>query len=445
MRALKLGVVIIALWLPATRAFSQGDPSLPATFADLPTDPQTLADLIVDDIAEIRGLEFKKRITVRDQSVDEFEQYLDAELHRALPADRAASFGRVVHKLGLYEGPVIEDMDALVKMVMTSQAAAYYNPDDSAFYVLMPNAPPMMLATIYAHELYHGLQDQQWDLDAYLLDAQGNGLDDDAILARQAVVEGEATYIMTLWMMKKLTGQIPQGFPLEMAVRMQSEMDVTALRGVMMSGVVPELLGDDMQKAMNAMADIPAFMIETLIGAYLKGMGFIYYVVKDGWDDAARLYTNPPQSSEQILHPEKWLAGDTPVAIDLGDLGAEPALEGWAELDTNVIGEFQWRIIFDEHGMKDRSNAIAAGWDGDRYSVLENDGDLLLLLYTTWDDETEAAEFASAYAELLEVKYDGEEATRIDVRGKDVLIVEGGDPGKTAAYLAVLGRARKTY
>jgi hypothetical protein len=437
-RLIASGLVVCLAALPAMRTFAQAADPLSALFADLPSEPQALADAIVEDVVAIRGLALKEPISVENQSAEDFGAYLDAALERSLPPERAAAFGRVVNKLGLHRGPEIEDIAELMKFVMTSQAAAYYDPDTSTFYVLIEDAPALMTGTIYAHELYHGLQDQYFDLDAYMLEAAGTGLNDDELLARQAVVEGEATYFMTLWAVRQATGQIPRGFALDMAVQMQSQLDGAALQELATSSTMSGIMGDDTEAMVAAMAEIPPFLLETLLGAYLKGMAFVHEIVKNDWAQAERLYTDPPQSTEQILHPEKWLERDEPVRIELPE-PAPAALDGWALLDSNVLGEVQWRIVFNEHELNARSAALAAGWDGDRYAVLERDGDLLLLLYTVWDSEAEAAEFAAGYEELLAVKYAGvDEPTAIDVRGADVLIVEGGDAERTAEYLEAL-------
>lgn len=418
---------------------------LDSLFSNLPSDPDALAAVVIEDVAEIRGLEFRDEIAVSNQTPEEFEQYLAAEMDRSLPPERAEAFGRVVQKLGLYKGPLIEDAGALMTFLATSQAAAYYDPKESAFHVLLGDIPLGMLAPIYAHELYHGLQDQYWDLDAYVLDGLADGLDDDAMLARQAVVEGEATYVMTLWMLREMTGEIPRGFALELAVQMQSQLDSAALRELAVGGVVPGMLPEGLEASVAAMEQIPQFMMETLLGVYLKGMGFVHQVVKQGWERGESMYTDPPRSTEQILHPEKWLLDrDDPVAIDLPDPAAADVLEGWTQLDSNVIGEFQLRIIFNEFEMSDRSNALAAGWDGDRFAVFERGDELLLLFYTTWDSAAEAQEFAAGYEELIERKYaGGDEVTTVSVRGADVLIVEGGDPDETSGFLDYLAAAGK--
>jgi hypothetical protein len=427
----------------AVSAFAQ-EALLNTFFSDLPTEPQALADAIVDDVAAIRGLEFRNAITVSNQSQAEFKQYLTAQMGRTLPEDRAAVFGRVINKLGFYRGPVIEDSVELITLLATSQAAAYYDPDSSGFYVLLADASMALLAPIYAHELYHGLQDQYWDLDAYVLDGVRDGLDDDEMLARQAVVEGEATYIMTLWMLRKVTGTVPSGFMLDLAVQTQTQLDANALRNMAVSGAVPGALSDDLQASIDAMEQIPAFMMETMLGVYLKGMGFVHEIVKSDWNEASRLYTDPPRSTEQILHPEKWRDRDDPVRIDFPDFDDSELLEGWTMLDSNVVGEFQLRIVFNEFEMAGRSADLAAGWDGDRYAVFERGEELLLLWFTTWDDPGEAAEFAQGYRQLLETKYPGQGGINaVQARGSDVLIVEGTAADDTQALVELLTTARK--
>lgn len=418
---------------------------LDAFFADLPTDPRELADKIVQDVAEIRGLPFTGEIAVTNQTQAEFEEYLASEMDRSLPEERASVYGRVIQKLGLYKGPMIEDSVELFTLLATSQAAAYYDPNASAFHVLIGEASMALLAPIYAHELYHGLQDQHWDLNEYLLDGIIDGLNDDEMLARQSVVEGEATYIMTLWMLREVTGVVPSGLILDLAIQVQTEMDSAAMRDMVNSGIIPGSLSEDLQASIEAMDQIPQFMMETMIGVYIKGMGFVHQIVKGGWDEAARLYTDPPQSTEQVLHPEKWLVRDEPVRIELPDLETASLTGAWDLLDSNVIGEFQLRIIFNEFDMRDVADVAAAGWDGDRFAVLERDGELLLLLFTTWDSVREAEEFASAYRQLLNRKYTGEDhATAVELRGADVLIVEGGDPENTADFIDLLATATKS-
>jgi len=413
-----------------------------ALFTGLPTDPQQLADQISTELVRMRGLEFIDEIAVSNQTMTEFEAYLDVEMERSIPAEREAAFGRVAMKLGLYNGPEIADASGMIRQLATSQVAAYYDPDASEFHVLLADAPLSLLAPIYAHELYHGLQDQYFNLDAYLLEGMENGLNDDEILARQSVVEGEATYIMNLWTMERAMGRTPPRWVISTAVLAQSMLSTSALSALASSDVLADSVGEELAASAQSLEEIPAFMIETMMGAYLKGMAFVHAIAADGWDSVEQLYSDPPQSTEQILHPEKWIDRDEPVLIDFPELEGESVLSDWNLLESNVIGEFQWRIIFGEFGQRQQSGALAAGWDGDRYAVLERGDELLLFLMTTWDSEADAEEFAAAYTALLDSKYaEVDMPVLVERQSADVLIVEGGDRSRLDDYRAILLRA----
>lgn len=434
--------VLVALGAPCFAVAQLAEP-------EQTVDPQELADRIQSEVAEIRGLPFVRPVKAQSQSPEDFAQYLQRELESVVPPAVAEHYNDIVRRLGLYRGEEDLELTELMKGVMTSQVAAYYDPVESAFYVLFDEMSPMMAGTIYAHELYHGLQDQHFDLEAYIQDGQRDRtLNDDELLARQAVVEGEATYVMTLWMLRNMLGAVPPRAALQAAIAMQSQLDVDTLKSSMQQAGIAPMLGDDFSSALESVDDIPAFIIETLVGAYLKGLAFVFAVEERGWSEVEKLYTEyPPQSTEQILHPEKWFARETPVRFEWPSLETHDLFAGWDVLEQNVVGEMQWRVIFAEHGLAAESQVAAAGWNGDRWAVLRNaeTGALLLLLRTMWDTEQDAIEFAEAYERLLDVKYaDREEPTRVVRNGKDVLIVEGGDAASLDAYVDFLAAARAT-
>ena len=166
-----------------------------------------------------------------------------------------------------------------------------------------------------------------------------------------------------------------------------------------------------------------------------------------GWQEVEKLYTDyPPASTEQILHPEKWFAREAPQTIEWRALDRERALKEWSVLDQNTVGEFLWRTIFREHGLTQEAQQLAAGWDGDRYVVLQqkDTNNLLLLLNTAWDTEQDAIDFAAAYQRLLKVKYaDETQPTLVERKGKDVFIVEGGDERSLKKLMNITKNAKR--
>jgi len=254
--------------------------------------------------------------------------------------------------------------------------------------------------------------------------------------------------MMTLWTVQKVAKTIPPREVLARAIQLQSNMSMDQLRAMIQQQAgLREMVGEDVQKAMESADGIPPFILDTMIGAYLKGMGFVFAVHEQGWPAVEKLYTEyPPQSTEQILHPEKWFAREAAVNFVWPDLGKVSDLRDWELLDNDVLGEFQWRVVFKEHGLSAEAESAAAGWGGDRYAVFKhrNSDATLLMLRTTWDTAADAAEFADAYRKVLAVKYaDSPKPTRVEQKGVDVFIVEGGDEARIDSLLRVVRNVPK--
>lgn len=428
----KIGFVGAFLWgalvlIPASLPGQQTGVDLGG---QLTVSPRAYADAIEKDLTELRGLPFKKEIDVQNQSMEDFEKYMDKQLMSQLPADKQENLGTIIQVVGLHRGPEIDYVET-VKLLMGTQAAAYYDPETSAFYVVKSDMPEVIMGGIYAHELYHGLQDQYFDLKAYYTWDKGEPtLNDDEMLARQSVVEGEAMYIMQMWTVQEMLGMTPDPSMLQMSMQQMSSMlEQGSLRSIVRANAASGLMGSPQETAeiLDQLETIPQFMIDTLMGAYLRGMIFVADVHRGGWPAVEQLYKQPPASSEMILHPEKWRRNEIPYRIDFGDLEAQPALKGWEDLEQNTLGEVQMGIVFSQYGLPDVGKIAAYGWDGDRYAVLRHreTGEKMLLLHTAWDSPAEAEEFAGAYAEVARVK-DSESGrvSRIEHDGASVYVVE---------------------
>ena len=272
--------------------------------------------------------------------------------------------------------------------------------------------------TVIAHELTHALADQNYDLDKLQKVVEA---DDDKSMALSSLIEGEATLAMIGAQMDDWDGRKVGALP---------AADLDRSFSLMMPFM--SMAGG------KALKEAPVILSESLIFPYFRGLVFCATLTnKGGWKGIDEAYKNPPQSTEQILHPEKYLdQPDPPTAIDLGRL--EPG-EGWAEVGRNVIGEMQIAILLRRHGGK----PAAAGWDGDRFTVFEGkDGKLAVVWLTTWDTEEDARDFARQYTRFQTTKmgqgvespdafpdairrpHDGT-VYAVERRVKDVAVVEG--------------------
>lgn len=443
---LRRTAAICALLICAAVAYAQDEEDAAAPAA--PVDPKALATTISGEVAQIRGLPFKHPVGVEMQSTERFGKYVTEKIDEEVPPAIQRHYGQIVRTLGLYRGPPIDDFPAMMKTMLVSQAGAYYDPEKKSFYVLMTRMPEMMQGAMYSHELYHALQDQYFGLAPYLqMDETHRSLDSDQQLARQAVVEGEATYMMTLWIMQKMMKTPPPREMLGSAIEAQANLSVDQLRGMLQQPALATTMGEDFQDAIRSTDKIPPFLLEEMMSAYLKGMSFVFAVQGKGWPTVEKLYKEyPPQSTEQILHPEKWLAREKAVKFQWPDFTKVESLRNWELLDSDVLGEFRWRTVLKEHGLNAEAESIAAGWGGDRYAVFKRkDSDaMLLLLRTSWDSEGDAKEFVAAYRRVLGVKYaNNRTPTRVVQDGVEVFVVEGGNESDLDALVSVVKQASK--
>jgi hypothetical protein len=291
--------------------------------------------------------------------------------------------------------------------------------------------------TVIAHELTHALSDQHYDLDKLQKAAKH---DDDRSLAVSALIEGEATLTMMGVSMDDWDGSKITKMP-------AADLD----RGLSFITPFLSFLGGG-----KTLRSAPSIITETMTFPYLRGMVFCVKLTNDGgWKAIDEAYKNPPVSTEQILHPDKFRTRpDLPTMIDLGEL--KPGAP-WKEVGRNVLGELQTRVMLGRQGAR-----AAAGWDGDRYAVFEgSEGKLGLVWLSTWDSEDDAREFAQAYAryQTRRMGKNGFQPEKIpdslwrcadnvcrvvERRGADVAVIEGFPPTVTASLLEKAFHARKT-
>lgn len=140
-------------------------------------------------------------------------------------------------------------------------------------------------------------------------------------------------------------------------------------------------------------------------------------------DDA---FADPPVSTEQILHPERYLAGEEPQLVTLPPL-TDTLGSGWEWVDENVLGEYTLQLYLEEEIASQNAAIAAEGWGGDRYAVYWNDDDqaLVMMLRLVWDTALDGDEFASAYANYPGRLFGAEEVIQVDGgrcwQGSDVI------------------------
>jgi hypothetical protein len=152
---------------------------------------------------------------------------------------------------------------------------------------------------------------------------------------------------------------------------------------------------------------------------YSQGLNFVEYLYDRGnWAAVNRAYADLPQSTEQILHPQKYTAGESPVLVaapPLNDaLGAD-----WRLIKSNSLGEWS-TFLFLGYGADNAAQLsdniaerAAAGWGGDSYQVYYNDatGAIVLAAHWVWDTTRDATEFRSAMLDYQDERFRGAKVT----------------------------------
>jgi hypothetical protein len=346
--------------------------------------PAEIAREVQTEVATLRGLAFERDVPVRVIGDDEASRYLTQRIQAFHSSEEIERSELALRTIGLLP-PKFDVMGAFLD-VMRTQAAGYYDPTSGAFY-LLDDVPPASARVVMAHELTHALEDQHFDLDARL---RGVLEDDDKLLARSAIHEGSATLLMMSYLVRALGA---------------GTLDVEALKSFQaMSGTA-------------TLREMPAAVQREVIVPYLLGASFLArgnLAAAAGAYPAAdvdRAYRDPPDSSEQILHPEKyWDAEqrDAPRTVPLTDAGAVLG-PGFERTASGVMGELGIGPLVGAPTPSDLAdaraqdgarwtNVAAAGWGGDRWELWQHGGEAVVILQTVWDTERDAEEFVTGLA-----------------------------------------------
>lgn len=334
---------------------------------------------IEESMSRIRELEPLNPITRRFPTRAELEAFLISALDEQLDAEtafREAQFYAAFDFL-----PAGVDLRQLYLDLLTAQVAGFYDPETEVMNVILIGGGqprellPLLERITYAHEYVHALQDQHFGLREIGFDPQAALDNPDRTLAVQALIEGDATLAMNDYAIL-----VTQANPL--AAALQLLVQGAQVGGLTLPPGTPEILEQE------------------LLFPYFTGLTFVQALHREGgWARINQAYSDLPQSSEQILHPDRYLEGDAPqeVTLDAVALGA-----GWEKLLDRTLGEFYLQQYLRTQLETLDALAAAAGWDGDRYQIYYNaaTSQRAWALRIVWDTPEDAAEFAEAFAEF---------------------------------------------
>jgi hypothetical protein len=350
---------------------------------------------VAAEVENVRGLKFKQPFMRRLITRGQVGEWMMRDMKKEMTEEDVRKMVVVGAEFGLMAEKT--DVYGVFAQFMESGAAAFYKPDTRTFYHIEGNDGRGARPVVF-HELVHAVEDQYFDLDAFYRVVEK---DADMALARRALVEGSACHFA-----EKYERAHPDD-----------------VKEMMRSQATPEM----MQKQMKMMTVVPPALVAT-IGLY-PYKNAPAWLEKIGADDSAaieKLYADPPVSTEQVLHPEKFpLDGprDYPHKVATPDV-ASILGGGFENVEDNDMGELMIGLLLTQLqqggkyaatlmnsldmktqgvGFKGAAKTASEGWDGDRYTAWmeTKSGKATIVWVSVWDSEKDAREFYETYGDLL--------------------------------------------
>ncbi len=343
-----------------------------------------LADQIEIQVGRFRGLPVGQPIVKTFAKREAIEKRL-LELADALnPPSQVEVDKKALVKLGLI--PRSFALAEFLRRTALLSTVSLYDPRTKTLYIadslagIEGDEVEDEIVVSLVMNLVHALQDRHFNLTPYSVRVEGN---DDASMARLALVLGDALAVLVDYSVSSQLLSPAQVSDVDLSFRQEIESQ----------------LGEDVPEALREINVFPA----------VAGFKFMRSFRKwNSLEDATRLYSDFPRSTEQFMHPEKYLAQrDDPTIVEWQpppmDLSAP-----WKRIDTNVLGELSLYLVLNRFIERHKAVRASQGWDGDLLELFEHpNGNLAFILRSLWDTEEDAREFAAAYSDVVQKKYPG--------------------------------------
>jgi hypothetical protein len=375
------------------------------------------ANRIAQELNKISGLTLRHPVPCDFITKDKINDFLKKRVKEVAKPEDIRAEELALKKFGFV--PADFDLAKNTVDLLTEQAAAFYDYEKKKLF-LTESTPSDTQEPVLAHELSHALADQNFNLSKFIRKGRKS---DDGSSARLAVMEGQATWLMSEFLARKL-GQSLKDSP-EMVT--------------MMSG-----LSEGAGGQFPVFDSAPLYLRLTLVFPYTKGMLFQNAVfARQGQQGFSEVFARPPVSTQQILHPEKYFENVKPTTPEPPDPHLPKDYKG---LVGGVLGELEHGILLQPVLGKDGAAELAAHWRGCSFELMESRkaGRVVLLYAVEWDNEESARRYFAAYRDNLGKKWkqmnvSAEIADSVDGTGDDgrfelrrkgaiVTSVEGLDP-----------------
>lgn len=322
----------------------------------------------------VRQLELKEPLDVEVVTREEHREAQLQDIEDEVNAEGAADWNSLLIFLGFIGED--EDINEIYSGFMSEQVLGTYDPETKQLIVISTNTDEWNATdkTTFVHETVHALQDQNFDIMSVYGDE--SLLTDDSFYASRSLIEGDASVAEVIYIIE--------------------------------NDLLDQILEEYENSDIPSTDEVPFFLMETMSFYYDEGAMFVMNIWQEGgWDAVNDVWENPPTTSEQIIHPEKYNSGEGAIPVAIAD--PQPLFgDDWRIVEDNAWGELGTRVFLENGGVSSRSADNAAeGWGGDGVYVITNDDETAMVWTTAWDSEDDATEFVETLTES--------ESTRLDL------------------------------
>jgi hypothetical protein len=368
---------------------------------------------IKDGLSAITGLKFKHDVPYALINKDQLHHYLEQRLQETIKPEDARNEELTLKMLGLV--PADFDLRKSTLDLLTEQAAAFYDYNQKKLFVLEdaaagPGAPANNEERVaLVHELAHALADQHFHLAKYIREGMRS---DDSATARQAVMEGQATWLMAAYVSREGGGkpEIPEA--------------VLALMKKSIEGSAAEQY--------PVFSQAPLYIRESLMFPYSDGLEFQDAVFRKlGQQAFAEVFLRPPVSSGQILHADRYLGHGRVLTPKVPSI---PGSRDFRKLADGTLGELDFRVLLSQYTDPKDGGELAAHLSGGSYELFEHKREKFPVLgvASTWDSPESARKYFEQYRRVMRGKW-----KELEIAKEAPDLLEGhGDSGYFRIWIA---------
>lgn len=317
----------------------------------------------LEEIRALRGIVATAKVQGRRVSRETLRAHLEHTFEENVPPNEQSGTEELL--VALADLPRDFQFKETWLSLMQSELAGLYDPREDTLFVVDGLDTTLDRATLL-HELVHAVEDQLFDLDR--LTQPGTDLGDTRS-AISALAEGDATSVMFDAMLR------PQG---------KTALDIP-----------PGILETQLSLgAGSVQKNVPALIVRSMVAPYIDGIAFVHALrARGGFTEVDRVWRALPDSTEQILHLDKYDADEPPVKVPL----PAPPEPGFEVLFHDVWGEQSLRLLLEEWVDHKTATSAAAGWGGDRLVTFARGDERAVAAVWIMDTPKDAEELLAAF------------------------------------------------